>query len=835
MPQITIDRSAIAPQRARLLGRTRFLRRTSASRIVAALCVLVGATWCSFAAAAVTPRVAVGNQHSCALTPSGRVVCWGDNTYGQIGDGAGILPPVAVQTTPAEIAAGFVSVVSGGSHSCGLQVDGTAFCWGANGFGQIGNGATSTVGISLPVRVATNMKFRSLAAGAMHTCGLATDGTAWCWGSNWYGQLGIGDPGTASASVPRPVTNYPPSALVFTSLTAGANHTCGITPTGTAQCWGDDQYGQIGVAAVSTQCKGGLACVAQSTPTAGATTFKALAGGTEATCGITTGGATVCWGQGKVIPGGGAGPTFTPIPVAGPAFTSIGVGDQFACGTVAGGGVACWGLNTVGQIGSGGPTGTFVGSPVSVSGPADYSSVSVGPDFACGVGAGSVVRCWGDSNTSQVGVTVPSVGVPTTVSGVALTSVQAGGSHVCGMDGAGITVCWGNNQFGQIGHGRAGSVPGQSVVPTPVARFGMIGAAIVGSKPPPPQSLTVDPQSGGTRVSVLRPVAETFVQVTSGAYHSCAVTQSGLAYCWGYDIAGQIADPSAAHGNCRDFNTANPGASPSPAGSCVPNPSLALNAPTPITAISAGAGHTCVLAGTAAACWGSDASGELGRTVACQSPTCAQPAGPVGFPPSVPAAAATISAEAGTTCSVDATQSVAACWGRGFSPTPTPLAGVTKPSYATSDGSHTCVMAGAQLACMGANQFGEVGDGTTHASNALHGVRLKDVVSVTLGFDFTCAIAEKRQGFCWGLNSAGQLGDGATVNSNVPMPVGKTGQLLVLDAGNQHACALNTSGAMFCWGDNTFGQIGDGASRAPGGPPVFTTSPVMVAGGVVLP
>lgn len=130
-------------------------------------------------------------------------------------------------------------VVAGSDHSCALIVDGTAFCWGSNWTGQLGRGSIDRQANPYPL-VITGHKFKSLAAGGVHTCGLALDGTAYCWGDNRAGQLGI--PGTEPVPSPARVAGVP----AFVALTAGWFHTCGLTSTGQMFCWGDNSLGQLG-------------------------------------------------------------------------------------------------------------------------------------------------------------------------------------------------------------------------------------------------------------------------------------------------------------------------------------------------------------------------------------------------------------------------------------------------------------------------------------------------------------------------------------------------------------------------------------------------------------
>jgi alpha-tubulin suppressor-like RCC1 family protein len=181
--------------------------------------------------------VGTGFYHSCGLVAGGAAYCWGSNDHGQLGNDT-----TSNSSTPVRVAAGgisFTSLAVGSYHACGLTADGTAYCWGDNGNGQLGNGATTDV--RHPVAVSGGLRFASLSAGASYTCGVTTAGDAWCWGYNGYGQLGNGTT-AGETSLPTAV----PGGLRFRSVVAGAYHTCGLAVNGTGYCWGNNVTGQLG-------------------------------------------------------------------------------------------------------------------------------------------------------------------------------------------------------------------------------------------------------------------------------------------------------------------------------------------------------------------------------------------------------------------------------------------------------------------------------------------------------------------------------------------------------------------------------------------------------------
>jgi alpha-tubulin suppressor-like RCC1 family protein len=164
------------------------------------------------------------------------VLCWGSNQNGRIGDAttADRLEPTSVSNPNT-----FSAVAAGGSHTCALTTAGVALCWGLGSSGQLGTG-TATAQQIVPVPVAGSTVFAKLAAGSLHTCALEADGTAYCWGSNGSGRLGDGT--TTSRSAPVAVAG----GAKFTVIAAGTEHTCGRSTAGSAICWGRNQEGQLG-------------------------------------------------------------------------------------------------------------------------------------------------------------------------------------------------------------------------------------------------------------------------------------------------------------------------------------------------------------------------------------------------------------------------------------------------------------------------------------------------------------------------------------------------------------------------------------------------------------
>jgi alpha-tubulin suppressor-like RCC1 family protein len=293
--------------------------------------------------------VSAGYDSTCWVTTNGKAYCSGGNDSGQLGTGKS--PTVdssgSHREVPTAVAGGLrFSVVSvGKEHACGLTTSGAAYCWGSNFHQQLGNSAVEASRV--PVAVAGGLRFATLSAGAAHTCAVTPDSKAYCWGNGVSGEFGDGRSGVSSgavSSVPVAVAG----GLSFASVTASKtqNFTCGLTTSGAAYCWGDNENLQLG--------NGNTRSSSVPVAVAGGLSFTTLSAGALHVCGVTTSGAAYCWGQGGwgQLGTGRTKDALTPVPVAGTLkFASISSGDLFTCGVTTNGEVYCWGSDSYGQLG----------------------------------------------------------------------------------------------------------------------------------------------------------------------------------------------------------------------------------------------------------------------------------------------------------------------------------------------------------------------------------------------------------------------------------------------------------------------------------------------------
>jgi alpha-tubulin suppressor-like RCC1 family protein len=342
---------------------------------------------------------------------------------------------------------------AGGSHTCALAGDGTAYCWGDNRVGQLGD--DSEIDRSIPVAVAGGYAFRAITAGEHHTCGLTASGTAYCWGRNAAGALGDGSDTTLSR-VPVQVAG----GLAFSTLTAGSDgaFTCGLSRSGAAYCWGSHFRGQLGIGSVTYEAR-------SPTPVTGGITFHALDLGDHHACAVTTAGTIYCWGRNSdgVLGDGTMEDRNYPVRVSGTiAVEVVAIGLLHSCGLTSAGEAYCWG-----RLGLFGPSST---TPVALFATTRFTTLDTGGSHTCGIGAADAAYCWGSNSSGQLGngTTTGSNALSAVAGNLAFAYVSGGRFHTCGLTLSATVYCWGSNADGRLGNGTLDD----SSVPVPVLPMG---------------------------------------------------------------------------------------------------------------------------------------------------------------------------------------------------------------------------------------------------------------------------------------------------------------------------------------------------------------------------
>lgn len=350
-----------------------------------ALLSWVALSWVQAGGALQAATLDAGYYHTCALTESGTVQCWGRNSDGQLGDGTTTSrsAPVAVKDL-----SGVSALAVGFYHTCALLESGIVQCWGRNSNGQLGD--STTMHRTIPVAVRGLSGVSELVSLGFHTCALLESGTVQCWGQNNEGQLGDGT--WTHRSTPVSVKGL----SGVSTLAPGAHHTCALLETGTVQCWGRNSERQLGDGTGTNR----------NTPVAvkSLSGVSELASGGYQLCGRLESGAVQCWGknnEGQLGDGTWTGRS-SPTLIAGLSGVSeLTLGEYHSCALLESGTVQCWGRNVEGELGDGSKTNRNTPTPVKdLSG---VSELAPGGAHTCALLESGTVQCWGSNSDGQLG------------------------------------------------------------------------------------------------------------------------------------------------------------------------------------------------------------------------------------------------------------------------------------------------------------------------------------------------------------------------------------------------------------------------------------------------
>jgi len=342
----------------------------------------------------------------------------------------------------------FAAVTAGYFHSCGLSTAGRAYCWGSNTWGTLGDGSITSA--NRPVPVAGGLRFTAIEAGAGHTCAVTDSGLVFCWGLN--------DEGQAGADWRDPRIEEPtrlPGSQFWVMVSAGHDHSCGLTSSGEAWCWGDNITGHIGSGGTFNKSY-------EPVRVASDVSFSTVLAGYYQSCALATSGQMYCWGnnsEGEIGDGTNEN-RFTPVPVSGDlTFRALGGGDAFMCGITTKGSTWCWGSNRSGELGD--PSLPAQAAPVRIDGLPEISkiygaggafTVSSAEAYACGLTAEGEAWCWGGSIRGGLWQG-PTEGPIHVEPNIRFRNLALGAEHLCGVTLEGWAFCGGANYAGQLGDG----------------------------------------------------------------------------------------------------------------------------------------------------------------------------------------------------------------------------------------------------------------------------------------------------------------------------------------------------------------------------------------------
>jgi alpha-tubulin suppressor-like RCC1 family protein len=527
--------------------------------------------------------IAVGAEHSCGQSQNGEVWCWGTNRGNALGVGQmdqAVVPRRVPQVRGAKYLA------AGGNRTC--IADGQAvYCWGARADGAVEPSPQRIMGVA---------DLQGLSVGVAHACLVRNNGQSYCWGANPDGRLGVGKRSSEPQTSPRAVADI----RDFTQVSAGSAHTCGIRRNGQIACWGSDASGALGMGKIDVEMTDGLAPVAlEETPVkiASGAAFScalsqvghvwcwgdnrlgqigdasrelsrpqpvqldsidraiSLGVGTAHACAVVQDGRVFCWGQNAQQQLGSLSRGPVRKPVAVPKLSdavAVVAGDRHTCALRKNRQVSCWGAGDRGQFGNG-----QSGPAASVLGLSDVVELSAGKEHTCARLRSGQVSCWGDNRFGQIGNNVSAAALhqPVLDPGMVVRlngaqQIASGGNFTCAIANGGRAYCWGSNNERQLGSGTESDM---WMMPVPVQDLPSVHAIAAGEAhacaaesalvrcwgrrgpalaPKQKQGQPANKAEIGPRLVV--------AELSAGADHTCAIAQTGAAYCWGSNARGQL-------------------------------------------------------------------------------------------------------------------------------------------------------------------------------------------------------------------------------------------------------------------------------------------------------
>ena len=823
----------------------------------------------------------LGGSHSCFISVSQYNYCQGLNSNGQLGEGS-----TTQRSTPFKISnfeQPLKSISTGKKHTCAIDYDGSLYCWGSGNNGQLGTGSTPTSQtyrqqVTIAANGLENNKALQVEVGNEHSCSIFDDLNLYCWGYNGYGQLGINS--ATQQSRPQPVTM--PLGQRVTDVSLGEHHSCAIVLNGSVYCWGYNSQGQLGDNTTSNS----LIPVYTHLPQGRSAVAISLGG--SHSCAILDNNSIYCWGyNGNKQLGSSLNPSRSLIPLhaelpGGSPPVELSMGREFSCTVLENGSAYCWGYNNYnqveGQTNANLQSNVIIPSQVGLESTYKIISVSTGDSHACAILENGEITCWGRGSNQQhielnkgnnpselryviserdtkrihpmgwgildytisnlpegfefessyleilpnatltgtLDWSVDSLGAtnlgnaiyqgiiidrkqgakPAWTNGISyidsnselpMETVDTNYQHSCGIQQGGELFCWGWNDQGQLGDGTTT----RRLTPTAVRYDG--------------DSLLVK-------------------QVSTGQYNTCIVTEANRVMCWGDGSQGQNGIGSYNNDNTI-FDQKRP-------------KEVLLSWDVNATTVTTGVNFACALIDDGSVrCWGKNNYGQLG--MGSTSPAYS------GLPQEVqlPAGrfALSIDAVSDHACAVLDDGSMY-CWGyhrygnmgTGLSlsssssyistPIPVDLPAGKRVSLMAVGNEHSCaVMTDDSLWCWGRNYYGEVGNGniaTQSSEYVLSPVEVDvqyyaPIVALSAGYGSTCSLHDDGMMNCWGRNDDGQVGDGLSSDKSTPTTIQLEGgaEATWISSGYRSTCATANDGSAQCWGNNGYGRLGDGTTE----------------------
>ncbi|MCP4523651.1 MAG: prepilin-type N-terminal cleavage/methylation domain-containing protein [Candidatus Gracilibacteria bacterium] len=781
--------------------------------------------------------IEVSRNHSCAITNSDEVYCWGLEKNGQIGNNNTWSSGSPTENTPYFVdisSTGTPEKLLLGATSTLVEMDNNKrYGWGGNLYGALGFSAYSRH-MSNPLELFTSengnvtlskgtLEFPKIYSGDDHSCAILGDYTVKCWGGNSQGELGNGT--TDRGYKPSLVQGIDKDVI---DMAIGWNHSCVLLIDRTVQCWGYNAYGQVGDGSSGN-------IITEATIVPGLNDVFDIVLGYSNSCVIKSDGKLYCWGGnsngilGMTLGDGGDGstsPSLLTVPTLVPGLqgvTKVVLSGNHSCALSGDHVVICWGRHSGGnqELGSGelgglGTNGDY--GQIILSNLGQVSDISIAKSHTCVIMLDKTVTCWGLNTSYQLGRNGHwnRVNYGMTV-GAGAEKLIIHRTTSCAIDTLGDLYCWGTvNGTSQptpvlvssdikeivLGHGHyfiqntnnKYSASGNN-------SLGKLGFGALSNDyeniPIPLETLTF-----GSSVS-LQQETGSFPRIYTGKNHACALAADGSVSCWGENSSGQL-------GNGTTTST--------------DTPVLVTDLLGPVVSLGLHSDHSCaVINDGSIQCWGSNGSGRLGNGTNSSSNT------PVTVLNIENAHSVSIGSNFSCALTTDAEVK---CWGSGgsgklgrgsnaSSNIPVDVIGLDGVQQIVTGDSHSCaLMINHMVSCWGA------GGSTTYRklghSNLLDKNQpwlvseLMNVKQISSMGSHTCAVLIDGGVKCWGYNNHGQKGNGniSTVGYATDV-VGLTGiNIEKVDVGSVHTCAYSDTGDIYCWGRNNNNQLTSSAGSS---------------------
>jgi len=643
-----------------------------------------------------------GDTSTCAIDTNQQLWCWGENTYSQLGNDTkqNSASPVRI---PGD--AQWKTVDSGPYRNCGIQSEGSLWCWGWYVGEEIFNTETS---ISKPKQLGIDTDWQSVSLGNDHGCGLKTNNTMWCWGSI------VGSPDNTVLTKPTQITND--SDWHF--ISAGFTHTCAIKISGSLWCWGNNTSGQIGNNQTDIET-----FVNVPKRISDDTYWLDVSTGISHTCALKNDHSLWCWGDNEYgqLGNNSQNRQYKPHKIGNKKdWVNIVAEADHSCASNRAGNIYCWGLNYRAELGIGGtPRLGFQDSylPILTNDSTDWLKIAVGYEHSCAYNTSNSIFCWGSVFEWQPGFTVEKdKAIPTEVVGERdwqSVHTSNSGESICGIKHDATLWCWGRGIEGQFGNGTQGANH-YSLEPTPVSE------------------------------------SSQWQQVALGWTHICAIKLDGSLWCWGETANGKVGIGE------EELNPIEP----------IPKQ---VGFETDWISIALGERHSCgIRSDNSLWCWGSNKETQLG---------------------------------------IEVNDDVFDYYA------PTQVDTINDWNTISLGSEHSC---GIKLDktgwCWGDNSYYQTSTSEESVSQITEILPNAKWNQITTGYISTCGIKEDQSLMCWGYNDVGQLGAAHQSPYATPDLVGIDIQWKHVGIGYQHACGIQADNTIWCWGTNSVGALGDGLS-----------------------